>query len=102
ATLYGAEAAAGVIQIITKKGRAANRIRWETRVETGSSEWDKNLRPVNYAVATAARIADTVTWPGFKGKSVGDIISIRPMTDGRALRKAGLSRASVSSSGGVD
>jgi TonB-dependent SusC/RagA subfamily outer membrane receptor len=85
ATLYGAEAAAGVIQIITKKGRPG-RIRWRTRAETGNTEWDENLRPVNYAVATAARLADTVTWPGFKGKTLGDIISFRPMSDGRHHR----------------
>jgi TonB-linked SusC/RagA family outer membrane protein len=101
ATLYGAEAAAGVIQIITKKGRPGQ-MRWRTRVEGGNTEWDENLRPVNYAIATAARIADTVTWPGFKGKSVGDVISVRPMSDGRALRKGGLSKLTLEVSGGAD
>jgi TonB-dependent starch-binding outer membrane protein SusC len=101
ATLYGAEAAAGVIQIITKKGRPG-RIRWRTRAETGNTEWDENLRPVNYAVATAARLADTVTWPGFKGKTLGDIISFRPMSDGRALRKGDLSKLTIEVSGGAD
>ncbi len=100
-TLYGAEAAAGVIQIITKRGRPG-RIRWRARAESGNSEWDESLRPVNYAIATAARIADTVTWPGFKGKSVGDIISVRPMSDGRALRKGDLSKYTVEASGGGD
>ena len=101
ATLYGAEAAAGVIQIITKKGRAGA-IKWEARAETGSSDWDKNLRPVNFAIATAARLADTVTWPGFKGKSLGDTLAVRAMTDGRALRTAGLSKFSLAASGGND
>ncbi len=101
ATLYGAEAAAGVIQIITKKGRAGT-LKWTARAEAGSSDWDKNLRPVNYAIATAARLADTVTWPGFKGKVLGDTISFRAMTDGRALRTAGLSKFSVDASGGSD
>lgn len=101
ATLYGAEAAAGVIQIITKRGRAGP-IRWSTRYEIGSAEWDKNLRPMNYAVATAARIADPVGYPGFVGTSVGDIISLRPMTDGRALRTGNLSKLSLSASGGSD
>jgi len=100
-TLYGAEAAAGVIQIITKKGRAGP-IRWRIRGENGNSEWDASLRPVNYAIATAARIADTVTWPGFKGKAVGDIISFRPMSDGRALRTGGLSKYSIEANGGGD
>jgi len=101
ATLYGAEAAAGVIQIITKGGRVGP-IKWESRVETGSSEWDENLRPVNYAVATAVRLADTVTWPGFKGKQLGDVISFRPMSDGRALRKGGLAKYSIAARGGGD
>lgn len=101
ATLYGAEAAAGVIQIITKVGRVGP-VHWETRFEGGSSDWDKNLRPVNYAVATAARLADPVTWPGFVGKSLNEMISLRPMTDGRALRTGTLSKVSVSASGGGD
>jgi outer membrane receptor protein involved in Fe transport len=57
---------------------------------------------VNYAIATAARLADTVTWPGFKGKQLNDIISFRPMSDGRALRTAGLTKYTVSASGGTD
>ena len=99
ATLYGAEAAAGVIQIVTKKGRAG-RLRWEAKAEMGSSDWDKKLRPVNYAIATAARLADTITWPGFKGKALGDTLAVRAMTDGRALRTAGLSKYNLAASGG--
>jgi len=101
ATLYGAEAAAGVIQIITKRGRSGP-VRWDARYQMGSSDWDKNLRPMNYALATAARIADPVGYPGFVGKAVGDIISLRPMTDGRALRTGNLSKMAVSASGGGD
>jgi len=100
-TLYGAEAAAGVIQIITKKGRPG-RIRWDARVETGHANWDPSLRPTNYTVATAARLADTLTWPGFKGKALGDIISHHVMTEPDALRSAGLSKMSISASGGGD
>jgi TonB-linked SusC/RagA family outer membrane protein len=100
-TLYGAEAAAGVIQIITKKGRPG-RIRWDARVETGRANWDPSLRPTNYAVATAARLADTLTWPGFKGMALGDVISHHVMTEPDALRSAGLSKMSVSASGGGD
>ena len=101
ATLYGAEAAAGVIQIFTKKGRPGG-VRWQARIETGRSDWDEHQRPENFAIATASRLADTLNWPGFIGKSLGDLISFRPMTDGRALRTGELSKLLLSASGGAD
>jgi len=101
ATLYGAEAAAGVIQIITKKGQPG-RVRWNARAEGGHSEWPQSMRPVNYAVATAARLADAVTWPGFVGKQLGDIISHDVMSEPDALRNGGISRMSLSAGGGGD
>ncbi|AHG88573.1 TonB-dependent receptor [Gemmatirosa kalamazoonensis] len=100
-TLYGAEAAAGVIQIFTQRGRPG-RVAWEARVDVGRSDWDTRLRPVNFAIATAERLADTVTWPGFEGKALGDVISFRPLSDGRALRTGGLSKVLLSASGGAD
>jgi TonB-dependent SusC/RagA subfamily outer membrane receptor len=39
ATLYGAEAATGVIQIITKKGRPAEGLQWTLNAEYGQTEW---------------------------------------------------------------
>ncbi|MGK2962254.1 MAG: SusC/RagA family TonB-linked outer membrane protein [Gemmatimonadaceae bacterium] len=101
ATLYGAEAAAGVIQVITKRGKPG-KIRWEGRYEIGSSEWDDDLKPVNYGVATAARIADTLGHPGYKGLQVGDIISHRVLTEPNALRKGGMQKFSLSASGGAE
>jgi len=101
ATLYGAEAAAGVIQVITKKGQPG-RIRWDARFESGHSWWPESMRPVNYAVATAARIADPVNYPGFVGTQLGDIVSHRVMTESDALRNGGIKRSSLSASGGGD
>lgn len=101
ATLYGAEAAAGVIQIITKRGQPG-RIRWDARFETGHSTWPESMRPINYAVSTAARIADPVNYPGFVGTQVGDIISHRVMSESDALRDGGLVKSSLSASGGSD
>src|SRR5512133_1949613 len=55
ATLYGADASAGVIQIITKKGKAGSTggMRQSVRFEMGTSEnlWTP---PDNYALCTAA------------------------------------------------
>ncbi len=101
ATLYGAEAAAGVIQVITKRGRPG-RMRWEGRFEMGNVRWADDLKPVNYGVATAVRIADTLGYPGYKGLQVGDIISHRAMTEPNALRTGNLHKASLSASGGSE
>ena len=44
ATLSGADAANGVIQVITKKGRrGAQATRWSTSIEMGQNEWTKEL-----------------------------------------------------------
>jgi TonB-linked SusC/RagA family outer membrane protein len=99
ATLYGAEAAGGVIQIITKKGRPGT-VAWEARVEYGANEWVDELRPINYGVATEARIADAVNYPGYQGLQVGDIISHRPMSEPDALRVGKLTKFSLGARGG--
>ncbi|MFL5618593.1 MAG: TonB-dependent receptor domain-containing protein, partial [Gemmatimonadaceae bacterium] len=100
-TLYGAEAASGVVQILTKKGQPGA-LRWNLRLEAGRSDWDSALRPINYATATADRLADPVNWPGFVGRSLGDVLAVHLMDDGRALRSAAISRLYLSASGGAD
>ncbi|PHX64760.1 MAG: hypothetical protein CK550_08250, partial [Gemmatimonadetes bacterium] len=58
ATLYGADASAGVIQIITKKGRAGSTSFQQTlRYEMGSSELANYTPPTNYGNCTAALVA---------------------------------------------
>lgn len=48
-TLYGADAANGVVQIITKKGRrGAQAAQWTARVEVGQNEWDRSISGDNY------------------------------------------------------
>jgi len=45
ATLYGADAANGVIQIITRKGRPGNQqLRWDGKVQLGSTTWGLDRR----------------------------------------------------------
>jgi len=56
ATLYGADAAAGVIQIITKKGKPGQqKIQWNAKVEQGREEWSTPI-PDRYTFCTPARI----------------------------------------------
>lgn len=56
ATLYGADAAAGVVQIITKKGRRGQQgIQWTAKMEMGQSEWGAEY-PTQWALCTPARI----------------------------------------------
>jgi TonB-linked SusC/RagA family outer membrane protein len=108
ATLYGAEAANGVIQIITKKGtRGQQALQWGFRAERGQQDW--HLAPHdNYTTCDAAKQAATVSatdpsplWPGCQGVPENTIITANPMMDDpRALRTADLSRTSLTLRGG--
>ncbi len=62
ATLYGADAAAGVIQIITKKGKTGQQgIQWNAKVEYGQTDWHLPMRE-NYTLCTnAGELAHTFT-----------------------------------------
>jgi TonB-dependent SusC/RagA subfamily outer membrane receptor len=64
ATLYGAEAAAGVIQIITKKGRASEGVRWSANVEYGRVEWAKDHQIKTYWLCNDARMNNLNANPG--------------------------------------
>jgi TonB-linked SusC/RagA family outer membrane protein len=111
ATLYGAEAAGGVIQIFTKKGRRGQQaLRWTVRNEMGSTSW--NLIPEdNYTTCDAVKQAATSvvngvtvpTWRGCQGLPVNTVISDNPLRrDSRALRDGELNRFSLNVSGGGD
>lgn len=102
ATLYGAEASAGVIQIITKRGsKGSQNLQWNAGVEVGQVKWTENMRPTNYAVATQDRIDDPENWPGFQGTQVGDIISHKLLSeDPEALRNGLQNKYYLSTSGG--
>ena len=80
ATLYGADASAGVIQIITKKGRpGANRFSQSLRVEGGNSklQWTP---PDNYGLCnTPALIAATSTNPLCRGQALNTLINDNPL-----------------------
>ena len=89
ATLYGADASAGVIQIITKKGRAGSGsagFQQSVRVEAGTSEitWTP---PDNYALCTASTVASTSTNPLCRGLAVGALVRDNPLMRVGAFRK---------------
>ena len=65
ATLYGADAANGVIQIITKKGRrGAEGVQWTASVEVGENEWTRSVGAnTNYWRCTVAQ-QTSATFPG--------------------------------------
>ncbi len=108
ATLYGADAANGVIQIITKKGtRGQQPLRWSGKYERGTSELAVDL-PLNYTTCTQARIdqrsaAGDTLWPGCQGLSANTVITDNPIErDPNAIRAGTLERMSLSLRGGGD
>jgi TonB-linked SusC/RagA family outer membrane protein len=86
ATLYGADASAGVIQIITKKGRpGSNSFQQSVRIESGTE--DRNWTPPdNYALCSAASVATTSTNPLCRGLTVGALVSDNPLKRVGAFR----------------
>jgi TonB-linked SusC/RagA family outer membrane protein len=92
ATIYGTEAASGVIQIITKRGRAGEKPSMSFRMETGSlylRDAEGRL-PTNYAKDKSGNI---VTWNGVKQEA----------DSGRPVFRTGATRRYIgSASGGRD
>ena len=72
ATLYGAEAANGVIQIITKKGRKGQQgLQWNAKAEYGQIDWTIET-PTNWTLCTNARVRTSgsgalASFPGCAG-----------------------------------
>jgi TonB-linked SusC/RagA family outer membrane protein len=62
AALYGADAAAGVIQIITKKGKTGQQgVQWSAKAEYGQTDWHLPMRE-NYTLCTnAGELSHTAT-----------------------------------------
>jgi TonB-linked SusC/RagA family outer membrane protein len=69
ATLYGADAAGGVIQIITKKGMQTDRVQWSTSLEYSGSSWQTET-PTTFYQCNASRIANASgNYPGCEDPS---------------------------------
>ncbi|HKO15133.1 MAG TPA: SusC/RagA family TonB-linked outer membrane protein, partial [Gemmatimonadaceae bacterium] len=98
-TLYGADASAGVIQIITKKGRlGANHFTQDI-----ATEWNQvqpNFTPLPlYGTCTASDVA-----PGgadlCQGLAAGDVISDNPLVRGNVFHNGSLASLDYSGRGG--
>jgi TonB-linked SusC/RagA family outer membrane protein len=106
ATLYGADAASGVIQVITKRGRPGDqRLAWNAKAVYGKSSWAVD-RVTNYTTCTPAIVAsvldDGVTkrFPGCQGKTATTILSRTPLDDPGALRNGTVDNYSINVRGG--
>jgi len=100
ATLYGADASAGVIQIITKSGRAGvARFQQSVTLETGST--DQNWTPPsNFAFCTAASILPTSTNPLCRGQTTTTLVEDNPLVRSNAFRTGSIGNIAYSASGG--
>jgi TonB-dependent SusC/RagA subfamily outer membrane receptor len=94
ATLYGAEAAGGVIQIITKKGRAGIQgIQWTAQMDFGQSGWDVVDTPTNYWLCTDSNIG-SASYPGCHQFSTSQpmeerLLSHNPIVEDPATNRTG-------------
>jgi TonB-linked SusC/RagA family outer membrane protein len=102
ATLYGADASAGVIQIITKKGSVGSRS-FSQDLTTEYDVIDPNFTvPTNYAKCTAILIAPPMVNPLCRGKELNAIISDNPAERMNFFRNGWMGLAQYSVRGGGD
>ena len=102
ATLYGADASAGVIQVITKRGRIGSR----SFTQDLTTEYDviqPNFTvPTNYAKCTAALILPASTNPLCRGKELNTLVTDNPAERMGFFRDGSMKSAQYNVRGGGD
>ncbi len=99
-TLYGSDASAGVIQILTKKGRAGSR-RFSQSVTTEYNDIDPDFTPwTNYAKCTAPLVAANSPNPLCRGQVAGTVVSDNPLVRDDVLRDGWSGALQYSAQGG--
>jgi TonB-linked SusC/RagA family outer membrane protein len=104
ATLYGADAAGGVIQIITKRGsRGQQGVQWTGRIDVGRNDLGSVTLPTDYTTCDSLKLAAPATWPGCQGVSPGTVLTSVPLRDDPgALRNGAVRRYDLAARGGGD
>lgn len=98
ATLYGADASAGVIQIITKRGRMGSN-RFTQNISLEYNEIDPHFTPYsNFGLCTQARITSGIQ--ACAGQSPLTIVSDNPLQRTGAFRNGNLRSLGYSARGG--
>ena len=99
-TLYGADASAGVIQIITKKGRLGSR-RFNQTVRAEWNQIQPNFTPLPlYGTCSAADVATTGLL--CSGKTAGTVISDNPLQREGVFKNGQLGSLDYTGQGGGD
>lgn len=99
ATLYGADASAGVIQIITKRGRVGGGFSQSLSLEY--HDIDPNWTPLtNFGVCSAAHVAPGSGRTLCEGKEAGTIVSDNPLVRNNVLRHGQMQALTWSGRGG--
>jgi len=106
ATLYGADAAGGVIQIITKKGRTGGEgVHWDASLEQGNVDWTVS-HPTNFTWCGAPQVvASPGNYPGCANVPASTILQQDPLLHdpsghGSSLRTGGQQDLNLSARGG--
>lgn len=99
-TLYGADASAGVIQIITKKGRPGSG-RFSQNISVEYNSLDANFDPPsNFGRCSAALVAATSVNPLCRGQAVGTLVEDNPLVRESAFRTGNFKELGWSGRGG--